>query len=223
MHLIKVRFKDAKDFSAALNVDVPKSKYPIGGMFCPTTTRLEDGEKILMEIIFPGMPNKMIVGAEVLSWRSAVPRKRVRAGAVVGFDPEDKEKVEYIVKAAKGSLPAAAASKRRYKRLPFKMDVEWRRDGELEDFGGTLLDISVGGALLSAKEKIAVGSKILIKLVPPGGAGAITIAGEISNKKKDQYGVAFQFRYGGGSRRLKEVIKRLVSERIVSADDVPKV
>jgi Tfp pilus assembly protein PilZ len=214
MRILKARFRSGRDFLEAYNADLPT-----GGLFCPTTYALEENQEVVAEIHFPGLPNKMLLRGTVVWWRTALPRLRVRAGAMVAILDAERDKRDFVLEVASGRRQEGI--KRRHPRIPVEMHVRWRpadspllRESELHE-------ISVGGALLVTDEPLAVGDEIVVEFTTPGGAQPIAVAGKITYHSSAGNGVRFIYRDGGGSQRLREVVRRLIasaSSRLVSND-----
>lgn len=203
MHILKVRYRTNAEFLEAY-----QSQLVGGGLFCPTTTRLEEGAEVICEITVPALPNKVLVRAAVRAWRPAVPRMRVRAGAVVEFLSDEMEKKNFILDTVRGERKPPA--RRRHTRLPVELPVRYRLLGTPDFIEGGLSEISVGGALLRADGPLAIGTELVIEIIPPGAVSALAISGKVSyHGPVGASGVKFQYRDGGGSRRLRELIRRL--------------
>jgi Tfp pilus assembly protein PilZ len=202
MLLLKARFKDKKAFLEAYSDELET-----GSIFCPTTTPLEPEDRVVVEINFPELPNKMLVRGTVISWRNALPRLRVRAGAVVAFDESEGETRDFLLEVAAGLHQGAV--KRRHARVPVELDIKWRPADSPDLLIGRLNDISIGGAQLLTDETLEPEDDIVVELVAPGGATPISIASKVSNQTPSGYGIRFIYRDGGGSRRLREVVRRL--------------
>jgi Tfp pilus assembly protein PilZ len=205
MLILKTRFRNKSEFLEAYNEDLPN-----GGLFCPTTRVLQENDEVVVEVHFPGLPNKMMLRGQVVWWRSALPRLRVRAGAMVTFLEEERDKRDFILRSAEGD--SQNAIKRRHPRIPVELEVRWKA-GDDSDFRKALLrDISIGGALLVTEEQLQPGDDVVVELITPGGASPIPIAGKVTYCAESGAGVRFTYRDGGGSQRLREVVRRLISE-----------
>ncbi len=204
MQILKTRFKNQRDFLEAYNEDLP-----FGGLFCPTTRALEEKEEVVVEIHFPGLPNKMMVRGNVLWWRTALPRLRVRAGAMVAFMEPECEKKDFILEIASGQRKSGI--KRKHPRIPIQMKVRWRPTNSPTMRESELHEISIGGALLVTDEELESGADIILELTTPGGAQAIPIAGKVTFFSPSGAGIKFIYRDGGGSQRLREVVRRLIN------------
>jgi Tfp pilus assembly protein PilZ len=203
MQILKLRYRTNREFLECYQNDLAS-----GGLFCPTTTPLSQGSEVICELTVPALPNKVAIRGNVRSWRPALPRLRVRAGAIVEFLPEEHEKRNYVLETVRGLRKPGA--KRRHTRLPVELPVKWRIVGTADQLTGGLSEISVGGALLRAGSLLPLGTEVIIELVPPGGVSPLPIAGKVTYHAANQAsGLKFQFRDGGGSRRLRELVRRL--------------
>jgi Tfp pilus assembly protein PilZ len=204
MRILKARFRDKREFLEAYNEDLPA-----GGVFCATTLALEEDEVVVVEIHFPGLPNKMMLRGKVVWWRTALPRLRVRAGALVAFDLPEQDKRDYVLQVASGRRSDGV--KRRHARIPIEMGIHWRPADSPLLRDGQLLEISVGGAILVTEEKLKSGDEIILELTTPGGAQPISISGKVTHQGAAGCGLRFIYRDGGGSQRLREVVRRLIT------------
>ena len=205
MQIVKARFRSRDEFEEHYQPELPH-----GGLFVPTTSALEAGSGVIIEITCEGLPNKVLVRGVVRSWRPALPRLRVRACAVIAFDEEERTKRDFIFATLGGTL----ARKRKHTRIPVAVPVEYRMSGTARAIAADLTEISIGGALLRTprkEETPPIGSELVLSLTPPGGAAPIEISGKVGYHAPlgGGAGLKFSFRDGGGARRLRELIRRL--------------
>jgi Tfp pilus assembly protein PilZ len=202
MQILKARFRGRDDFLEAYRSDRPG-----GALFVPTTTPLETSEDVIVELVCDGLPNKVLIRGTVVSWRPALPRLRVRAGATVAFAPEEEEKRRFILAALAGEVQAP---KRRHTRIPVAVPVRYRIPGTADVISGSLTEISVGGALLRAEQPSPpLGTEVVLEILPPGGIAPMAIAGRVAYHTPQGTGLKFVYRDGGGSRRIRELIRRI--------------
>jgi hypothetical protein len=91
--------------------------------------------------------------------------------------------------------------------------VTFRTSERLAAQDGTLIEIGAGGALLTAAEPPALGSEVVLELVPPGAVVPMTIAAKVNyHTPSEAAGLRFVSRDSDGARRLRELVRRLVSE-----------
>jgi Tfp pilus assembly protein PilZ len=203
MQILKARFHGRDDFMEAYQSDPPG-----GALFVATTTPLDADENVIVELVCDGLPNKVLFRGTVLAWRPALPRLRVRAGATVAFAPEEEEKRRFILAALAGELNPP---KRKHTRIPVAVTVRFRLPGSADFTGGSLTEISVGGALLQTprEQVIPMGTEVVLEILPPGGAAPMPITGRVAYHAPGGNGLKFIYRDGGGSRRIRELIRRI--------------
>lgn len=203
MQILKVRFRTNSEFDENYQPDLPH-----GGLFCPTTAPMEVGAPVIIELSAPALPNKVLIRGAVRAWRPALPRLRVRAGATVEFDEAEQEKREFIVETISGDRNPA--TRRRHTRLPVAVPVRYRTTDTAEFIHAELSEISVGGACLSTDEPLPLDTDIILEITPPGAVSALSISGKATyHLPNGNTGLKFIYRDGGGSRRLRELVRRL--------------
>jgi hypothetical protein len=90
------------------------------------------------------------------------------------------------------------------------MPVRYRPEGVHDLRDAVLTEISIGGALLRTEEPLELGSEVIIELQPPGATVPIPISGRVTYRTDaDGIGLKFIYRDGGGSRRIREMIRRI--------------
>ena len=202
MNILRVRCRSAEEFRSLYSTD-----HPDGVLFCPTTTQLSSESPVVVELACKGLPNKVLVRGVVMSWRPALPRLRVRAGAMVRFAPEEAAKRDFVLQTLMGARQAA--SRRKHSRIPVGLAVRVRVGNETEDSEAELREISVSGGLLAMGTQPAIGTDAILEIVPPGGISPMSISARvIYHAGLGQTGIKFMFREGGGSRRLRELVRR---------------
>jgi Tfp pilus assembly protein PilZ len=202
MQILKARFRGREDFMEAYQGDKPN-----GALFVATTTPLDTSEDVIVELVCDGLPNKVLIRGTVTAWRPALPRLRVRAGATVEFAAEEDDKRRFILAALAGEVKPP---KRKHTRIPVSVQVRFRLPGSAEQIQGQLTEISVGGALLKSHiPKPAMGTEIVLEVLPPGGQAPMAITGRVAYHTPSATGLKFIYRDGGGSRRIRELIRRI--------------
>jgi hypothetical protein len=125
----------------------------------------------------------------------------------VEFAPEEDEKRRFILATLAGDLQP---SRRKHTRIPVAVPVRFRMPGTTEQLSGDLTEISVGGALLRCEGgTLALGTEVVLEILPPGGAAPMLITGRVGYHASNGTGLKFIYRDGGGSRRIRELIRRI--------------
>jgi hypothetical protein len=202
LNILRLRCRNAEEFQSLYSTD-----HPDGVLFCPTTTELPSESPVVVEIACKGLPNKVLVRGVVVSWRPALPRLRVRAGAMIRFSPEEAAKRDFVLQTLNGARQATP--KRKHTRIPVGLSMRVRIGNDPEPIEAELREISVSGGLVAMRVQPPIGTDVIVEIVPPGGVAPMSISGRvIYHAGAHQTGVKFMFREGGGSRRLRELVRR---------------
>jgi hypothetical protein len=202
LNILRVRCRSAEEFRSLYNTD-----HPDGILFCPTTTEIQTAAPVVVELACKGLPNKVLLRGAVMSWRPALPRLRVRAGAFVRFAADETAKRDFVLETLMGDRPGTR--KRKHTRIPVGLAVRVRVGNEPDAVSAELREISVSGGLVFAPVQPAIGTDVIVDIVPPGGIAPMSISGRvIYHAGAGQTGLKFMFREGGGSRRLRELVRR---------------
>jgi hypothetical protein len=200
--ILRVRCRNLEEFEEYYLPELPN-----GGMFCPTTSELSPTTSVVVELACDGLPNKVLIRGNVLSWRPALPRMRVRAGATVEFEADEIPKRDFVLQTMHGDR--APTRRRKHTRIPIGIPVMVREVNQLEATAAELREISVSGGLLTGPIQPPVGADIVMEIAPPGSEAPFDLSGRVVyHVGPNQTGVRFLYREGGGSRRLRELVRR---------------
>jgi hypothetical protein len=132
---------------------------------------------------------------------------RIRAGATVAFDAEESAKREFMVQTLRGAR--APTRRRKHTRIPIGIPARVRITTELEATDAELREISVSGGLLYGALQPPIGTDVVLEITPPGSEASFDLSGRVVyHAGVQQTGVRFLYREGGGSRRLRELVRR---------------
>lgn len=177
-------------------------------IFVPTTAPLAAGQAVVLEVASSRLPNKVLVRATVLGWRPALPRLRQRAGATLALAPHEQPKLTFLHEVFAGTR--GEVRRRRHERLPVDLPVRYRPTAQAALVEASLLELGVGGALLSTVEPLPLDAEVILEVVPPGAAGPLEIACRVSyHVPGGGTGLRFLTRDVDGERRLRELVRRV--------------
>jgi len=202
VNILRVRCRNLEEFEEHYRLDLPA-----GGVFCPTTTELQPGTPVVVEMACDGLPNKVLIRGTVTDWRPALPRMRVRAGATVAFEENERAKRDFVVETLRGNRPPTR--RRKHTRIPVGIPCRIRVAAALDLVDAELREISVSGGLLESTVQPPIGADVVLEITPPGSEAPFDLSGRvIYHAGAGQTGVRFIYREGGGSRRLRELVRR---------------
>lgn len=203
MIILKLRIRSAdewRDLAPGESIGEP--------IFVPTTDEIEPGQSVIVEVASQLLPNKVLIRGTVQSWRPALPRMRVRAGATIELAADEQTKLTFLNDVMSGKR--TEVSRRRHHRLPVSVAVRYRVANTPAFVDSEISEIGVGGALLTTTTPLPIDTELTLEVVPPGGAAAIEIMGRVSyHVPSGSSGLRFVTRDGDGDRRLRELIRRL--------------
>jgi Tfp pilus assembly protein PilZ len=203
MVILRLRIKTADEWK-----DLAPSETVGDPIFVPTTDELSAGQMVIIEVSSTLLPNKVLIRGTVQSWRPALPRMRVRAGATVQLDSDEQVKLTFLHDVMSGKR--TEVSRRRHHRLPVQFQCRYRLTNSPTFVDSAISEIGVGGALLTTQAPLPIDTELTLELTPPGAAAPIAIAGRVSyHAPTGGSGLRFVSRDGDGDRRLRELIRRL--------------
>jgi len=203
MIILKLRIKSPAEWREL--APAPSTTEPV---FVPTTDEVTAGQPVIVEISSTMLPNKVLIRGIVQSWRPALPRMRVRAGATVTIEPDEQLKLTFVHDVFTGKR--TDAPRRRHNRLPVKVSCRYRTTASAAFVASNVTEIGVGGALLETKAPLALDTELTLEITPPGAAAPLAIASRVSyHGPSGNTGLRFVTRDGDGDRRLRELIRRL--------------
>ncbi len=202
MVVLALRIKSAEEWSE----HAPSES---GGevLFVPTTDELHAGQPVIVEVASSLLPNKVLLRGTVQSWRPALPRMRVRAGATIQFDQDEQVKLTFLHDVFSGKR--TDVSRRRHHRLPLQFACRYRVANSHTFVESAISEIGVGGALLTTPSPLPLDTEVTIEITPPGAAAPLPITGRVSyHAPSGKSGLRFVSRDSDGDSRLRELVRR---------------
>lgn len=161
------------------------------------------GEELLVEISFPGLPNRALVRATVTSIT-------FEHGLRFVIDPADATTRDFLLAIASGTNVVVAAH-RDHLRFPSALRARWApTDGGTPADSTIVEDLSAGGAFVQAAHPPAVGAQVQLTIEVPGGP-ALDTSGTVAwvrHGKAPGFGVDFDALVGDSGRRLRALLRR---------------
>jgi Tfp pilus assembly protein PilZ len=203
MRLLTIAYVSSAEFLSHYS-----DSHDTGALFFRTRTDLEKGEEVLMEVSYPGLPNRALV-------RGRVAGSKPGKGLWLAFDKADVSTRDFLLQLARGEIAVTKQHLRSHNRFPtdLPVEVEVEQNGTQETRAA---DLSARGAFIQSAEPPAVGTAV--RLVIGSGEGDdsnFSIDGEVAwiggEDEAQGYGVKFS-KGGDDGRRLRALLRR-ASER----------
>jgi uncharacterized protein (TIGR02266 family) len=206
MRILRARYRSGEEFLRHYQPSLQG-----GGLFYPTREAIPLGDHVIVEVRFPELCNKQLLRGFIAWRRAGKHRTKLRAGLGIEFLPAEAKRRDFCLAVAKGEI--AEMITRRHRRLPVQLTADWRVVLDRETHHSHVEDIGPGGAFLRTTEFLPPGTEIVLDVKPPGSLRPLEIAGRVAwtrhTEGEEGIGVEFKARDAGGTRRLKELVRRL--------------
>lgn len=182
--------------------------YPEGAIFYRTRMGFRLGEQVLVELSFPGLPNRALLRGQIAAFDER------GAGAWVRFAPEDDSTRDFVLSIARGETIVRKTVRRHHLRFPVNLPVAWHVSGSQDQFVSSTCDLGAGGLFVRTLVAPDVGTKVSLKIGPTP-AGDLEVEGEVSWVRSGEdagMGVRFATPQDESTRRLRSLLRQL-SER----------
>ena len=205
LRLLTCVFASPTEFLECYSVEAAE-----GVLYCRTRSPLAVGEELVVEVSFPGLPNRTLMRGTV----AAVRRGR---GAWIRLHAGDAHTRDFLLGLARGELAPGDQVERGHRRIPVSLPVtchiEEIDDPPTERLLGTTHDVGGGGAWVQSAEPPAVGTRVSLVLGPMAAAGeTFRLDGRVAWIRRDAgptgFGVRFDSRQSRDAPRLRAMLRR---------------
>lgn len=195
MRLVTLAYASAADFLAAY--------HPADGGTLSTRTRTDGtiGERVLLEVSFPGLPNRVLVRADVVGIA-------FEHGLRFAISPDDDLTRDFLVGLAGGEIRVESTVHRDHARFPAALGASWQVD-DGPTTAATVEDLSAGGAFVLAETPPAMGATVSVTITTPAGEH-LALTGHVAwirHGKHPGFGVDFVPATGDVGRRLRALLR----------------
>jgi uncharacterized protein (TIGR02266 family) len=219
MRILRARYRGGDEFMRHYQPSLVG-----GGVFFPTREAIPLGTPVIVEVRFPGLCNKQLLRGFIAWRRAGKHRTKLRAGLGIEFLAAESKRRDFVIAVAKGEIVEMIT--RRHRRLPVTLVANWRVICDRDQHHSHVEDIGPGGAFLRTTEFLPPGTEIVLDVTPPGSLRPLEIAAKVCwtrhTEGEEGIGVEFKSRDAGGTRRLKELVRRLEileAENAVESDN----
>ncbi|HZS37999.1 MAG TPA: PilZ domain-containing protein [Polyangia bacterium] len=185
---------------------------PAGELAVVTRATLPSRTEVVLEILWPALPNRIYVRARV--WRR-------RLGLMARFHPDELQARDFLVRVAHG-LPAEF-HRRAHRRYCVRLPVTWRAFGATVHTAGIAEDLSAGGVLIATQTAAPpVGERVGVRVIAIAAAQDLVVTGRVMHTRGRAQGAAFgvQFEYRSSSeqRDLRRMLRVFAARGVVILD-----
>lgn len=188
------------------------ASFEYGGIFCPTRMKLNEGDPVVVRVGLGRRKPAVLFHGRVAWRRAGRHSQKIRAGLGVAFDSEGPSKTEFLMEFGQNQ---DERSRRRHERIRVEVPVSWRLSGSASVEArarGTLSDIGRGGAFVRSVDLVPEETEIVLELEPPGAQVAMAVTARVTRSVRGPdagFGVQWRARDAGGSKRIRELVRRL--------------
>jgi Tfp pilus assembly protein PilZ len=205
LQLRRLVYTDREQFLADYLKD-----FPTGGLFVAGSEPWDLGEPILLELVFPEIPEGIFLSGRTVwrrlatRWKSALP-----CGVGVQFDVTERGKRDFLLDFANGTV---GTMRKRTRRIPARLRVDYAPlDRTLGTSQAETRDIGRGGLFLHTDTLARYGSSLQMTLFPPNPIAPAQATGRVAwvGHMQGIPGMGIQFLFGSRDARFE--IERVVA------------
>jgi Tfp pilus assembly protein PilZ len=218
MKILFATFDSADQFLARLDLEGAGAT-SAGKMKVTTKARFDAGEPVVLEIGFPGLPNRVLMRATFVGASASEAEFQV-------LSSEDHKR-DFLVAVASGRAQAKA-QKRLHRRFPMRLPARFVVDGQDVPLRGdaTTDELNAKGLFLKTARSLPEGARVTVVLDPCDGSAEMEFSGRViytrKDKDEDESGVGVQFDKltTDDRKRLRRMIRDVkVSGRLMHFDE----
>jgi len=202
--IVPAVFPDGTSFLEAFDAE----RGPAGELAVVTRARLPSRTPVVLEILWPALPNRIYVRAFVF---------RRRLGLMARLHADERHVRDFLLHVARG-LPAEF-HRRAHRRYCVRIAVQWRVFGDTKLVNATAEDLSAGGMLIATPVAPPVGERVGMRLLAQAAAQDLVVTGRVMHVRRravDQvFGVRFEYRSSGEQRDLRRLLRAFAARGVV--------
>lgn len=171
--------------------------------------------EVILETIWPGLPNRTYVRALVLG-------RTTHGRLVLQFHPEEHAKLDFLSRVATGA--EANPHHRRHSRYCVRLPVAWRPFGARDLITGITEDVSVGGLqVITGAAPVRGDQPVVLRLHTDLAAPDVILTGRVRHIRATAHGamslgIAFENITSGEHRILRRLLRAFATTGIVLFD-----
>jgi len=203
--ILVVAFESPDEFLLAYEEAGPAGELAIVTRATPSQSEL------VLEITWPGLPNRVFLRAEV-SVR--------QLGLLARIHRDDAPARNFLLQLARGERRDLFV--RSQERYCVRLPLTWRPFGDLDPHAGIVEDLSTGGLLVSTVDgQPEPGARVSLRLAASG--QDLIVSGTVRHTRRRSidlsFGVQFEHRSSAEQRRLRGMVRMFAARGVVLLKD----
>ena len=217
MKILFATFDSADQFLKRLSLEGADPAATCGRLSVTTKARFESREPVVLEIGFPGLPNRVLMRATFCGVDDTIAHFEILPG--------EDHKRDFLVAVASGKAQAKQSA-RKHRRFPMRLPARFVVDGQEVPLRGdaTTDELSAKGLFLKTSRSLPEGARVTVVLDPCDGSAEMEFSGRVIYTRKDEgengVGVQFDKLSSDDRKRLRRMIRDVkVSGRFMQLDE----
>jgi len=212
--ILQARYTKGKDFLHDVDPDLS----PGGVVRYETKIPLNVDEQVVLEIIFPELPGRVLLRGRVSVVQTSP------AAVLVHISPEDVEQRKFLEDVARGKVDPASSVGRRYYRIPLEIPVDWQVMGEGDVVISSTDDVSGGGVQIRTQNPPPVDTEVVLLLSLEGrNDKQLRIPGRVAWVRQDEtfsgMGVRFDAESTEEKKKLRDLLRKSMERGTIGIKD----
>lgn len=212
--ILQARYTDGKDFLDDIDPDMG----PGGTIRYETKIPLSVDEHVVLEIIFPELPGRVLLRGRVGAAQTSP------LAAVVNISPEDVEQRKFLEDVARGEIDPASSVGRRYYRIPLEIPVDWQVMGKGDVVISSTDDVSGGGVQIRTQNPPPVDTDVVLLLsLDDKKEKQLRIPGRVAWVRQDDsfsgMGVRFDAESTEEKKKLRDLLRKSMERGRIAVEE----
>jgi hypothetical protein len=192
---------------------------PAGELAVQTRAAPEPGTRVVIEIAWHGLPNRVFARASAL-------RRWLGGNLILRLDADEAPKRDYLMRVAQGD--ARGIFQRNHRRFVVRLPLAWRPFGELRMRDGVVEDLSSGGLMIVSHEAPPPsGDRVALRMRADAAYQELVLTGEVRHAQQREdtrwaFGVHLQYRSSSQQRTLRSLLRVFAGRGLVIVDPTCK-
>lgn len=214
MRILRAQYAKGADFRKEIVEDELKGRR----VKHKTKIPLEEKEQVILEVLFPAIPNRVLLRGRVVEVEESDEERIV----FIAVDSDDEGALDFLIERST-ALEAGDPKARKHDRVPLGIPVDWQVEGSGDVIISATDDVGIGGLQIRTLSPPPVGTELTLKIgLNPSTREIISIPGKVAWVKQDEQfqgmGVEFLPTDSSDKKPLRELLQNILSSGEIGGD-----